>query len=275
GDFDWAGKRYRGIHQPLISKELWDKVQEVMAGKGKRNTHRQKHDWAFHGLVSCGHCGSAMVAEIKKGKYVYYHCTGYKGKCPEKYVREEELDRQFGEALKAISLDDDVVRWIVAALKESRKDEKAYHERAVSTLQSRYQKLQDRIDAMYIDKLDGRISQEMYDKKSEEWKHEQFDIVRRIESHQKANHNYIDSGVRTLELAQKAYSLYEKQNLAEKRSLLNFLLSNSVWRNGRLIPSYKKPFDLIVEAKQQAVDNSEDPGPGFDETAKNEIWRRG
>ena len=30
-----------------------------------------------------------MVGEIKKNRYVYYHCTGYKQKCPERYTREE------------------------------------------------------------------------------------------------------------------------------------------------------------------------------------------
>jgi hypothetical protein len=32
------------------------------------------------------------VGEIKKSRYVYYHCTGYKGKCPDPYVREEVLE---------------------------------------------------------------------------------------------------------------------------------------------------------------------------------------
>jgi site-specific DNA recombinase len=31
----------------------------------------------------------ALVGEKKKGKYVYYRCTGNKGKCPEPYAREE------------------------------------------------------------------------------------------------------------------------------------------------------------------------------------------
>ena len=51
------------------------------------------YNWAFQGLMFCGHCGCALVAEIKKKRYVYYHCTGNKGKCPEKWVREEEVAR--------------------------------------------------------------------------------------------------------------------------------------------------------------------------------------
>jgi hypothetical protein len=64
-----------------------------------------KHDWAFQGILSCGHCGCALVAELKKQQYVYYHCTGKRGKCPEKYAREEDIAEQFGNAIKAIQLD--------------------------------------------------------------------------------------------------------------------------------------------------------------------------
>jgi len=40
-----------------------------------------------------------MVGEIKKGRYVYYHCTGYKQKCGEPYVREEVLKAKFSHLL--------------------------------------------------------------------------------------------------------------------------------------------------------------------------------
>ena len=91
GEFLWNGKSYAGTNEPIVSRELFDRVQDVMLEKGKCLTGKQKHSWPFQGLLSCGHCGCAMVAEIKKGKYVYYHCTGNKGKCPEKWVREEEV----------------------------------------------------------------------------------------------------------------------------------------------------------------------------------------
>jgi hypothetical protein len=41
-----------------------------------------------------------MVGEVKKGRYIYYHCSGYKGKCPEPYVREEVLSEQFSALLE-------------------------------------------------------------------------------------------------------------------------------------------------------------------------------
>ena len=83
GDFVWDGKHCPGTHESIVSKELWDNGQRVWYTKGNRRTRHQKHWWAFRGLVSCGHWGCALVAEKKKGKYVYYHCTGNKGKCGE------------------------------------------------------------------------------------------------------------------------------------------------------------------------------------------------
>ncbi|MER8613162.1 zinc ribbon domain-containing protein [Mesorhizobium sp. M1216] len=58
--------------------------------------------------MTCARCGCAVVAEIKKGKYIYYHCTGHSDKgrggyaeCRRKYVREEVLEEAFGRSKPA------------------------------------------------------------------------------------------------------------------------------------------------------------------------------
>ncbi|MEN6521076.1 MAG: recombinase family protein [Armatimonadota bacterium] len=272
GDFDWDGQTYHGIHEPIVLRELWEKVQDVLHENGNRRIHQQKHEWAFQGLVSCGHCGCALVAEKKNGRYVYYHCTGHKGKCPEKYVREEELTEQFGEALKAIKLDGDVLEWVISALKSSHEDEKRYHNEIIASLQRDYARLQHRLDQMYVDKLDGKISQEFYDQKSAEWRNEQSEIRRKMEKHENANYSYMDEGIKILELANRAWELYEKQEMTEKRRLLDFVFSNSTWAGGKLTPNYKKPFDLISEAVKMQAEEEERTGKKFDKTAQNENW---
>ncbi len=246
GGFNWAGKHYRGKHEPIITKELFDSVQIALAHRGRHLTRHQRHNWAFQGLLSCGHCGCTLTAEIKKGRFVYYHCTGHKGKCPERYAREEEVARQFGNALRAIRMDDEVLKWVVTALKESHGDERRHHDEAIARLQRQCQRLQTRLDAMYVDKLDGKVSQDFFDCKNDEWRTEQADILREIEKHQNANRYYLDEGIRLLELSQKAASLYEKQEMKEKRRILDFVFSNSSWKDGRLIPSYRKPFDMLA-----------------------------
>ena len=117
-------------------------------------------------------------------------------------------------------------------------------------LQKQREKLQVRIDAMYEDKLDGRITQEFYDRKSNLWREEQENILRKIEKHQNANRTYLNEGVRLLELAQNAVKLYEKQEMSEKHKILNFVVSNSIWKHGRLTPIYRKPFDMILKTNR-------------------------
>jgi len=162
-------------------------------------------------------------------------------------LRREELDRQFRDALGAITMDEEVVTWVITALKESHADEKRNHDESVDRLQKQYLTLQKRLEAMYIDKLDGKVSHEYFDRQSEEWRDEQSKLSAEMAAHQNANVNYIDSGVRILELAQRAEMLYGNQTLHEKRRILRFVFSNSAWKDGRLEPAYKKPFDFLME----------------------------
>ena len=81
GWFDWNGKLIQGKHEALVPVELWERVQGVLDGRFSKKAKRGKHDFAFSGLIACRACGCAVVGEIKKERYVYYHCTGYADKC--------------------------------------------------------------------------------------------------------------------------------------------------------------------------------------------------
>src|ERR1700694_5589093 len=207
--------------------------------------HPIKHDFAFSGLVSCGHCGCSFVGEIKKGRYVYYHCTGYKGKCPEPYTREEVLAERFAGQLEGLALDADVVGWVAAALRESHAGEKQEREEAIARLQADYDQIQTRLDAMYLDKLDGRIDAPFFDRKAADWRREQDGILRNIQVHQDADQSYIEDGIQLLELASDAHELFLEQEPREKRRLLAFMVSSASWKEGELSVNLRQPFNLI------------------------------
>src|ERR1039458_765814 len=72
--------------QAAVAEPQFGYEQHVPTVKRVENkTRKVKHDFAFTSLVHCGHCGCHLVGELKKGRYVYYHCTGNRGKCPEPY----------------------------------------------------------------------------------------------------------------------------------------------------------------------------------------------
>src|SRR6202023_4446977 len=99
-------------------------------------------------------------------------------------------------------------------------------EDAIKRHQVVYKRLHDRINAMYVDKLDGLIDTAFFEKMSNQWREEQNRCLREIDRHQNADKSYKDEGVQLLELARNAQRLFAMQKPREKRRLLNFVLSN-------------------------------------------------
>ncbi len=257
GEFRYKGKLYQGTYDPLISKELWEKVQEILQDRGTRKPRQVKHNFAFQNLIRCGHCGCALVGEIQKKKYIYYHCTYYKGKCDEPYVREEVLEEKFLEVLQRLHFDKEVLDLVKIAIIENHQTEKITHQEAIDRLRSQYDRMQRRIDTAYEDRLDGRISVSDYDQKVAKWRFEQDQMLQSMQDHQQANEAYLEGGVTLLELASHAADLFAQQPAKEKRRLLDFVLSNSTWKNGELTVEYRQPFDMIaLEANECAQEKA-------------------
>jgi hypothetical protein len=253
----------------MVTRDLWERVQGVLDGRHAKKHQRVTHDFAFSGLIACGHCGCSIVGEIEKQRYVYYHCTGYKGRCEEPYVREEVISQQFSELLGRLTFDEEVLALVRDALHASHADEKREHEAAIGRLRAEYDRLQSRRHAMYVDKLDGKVDVAFFDRMSAEWRAEQDRCLREIERHQAADRSYLDEGVQLFELARNAQRLFEKQEPREKRRLLNFLVSNCTWKGGELVADLRQPFDLLAETTAIAAQATAGNRPDL---AKTEIW---
>jgi hypothetical protein len=89
--------------------------------------------------------------------------------------------------LGRLSFDDEVLEWVREALRASHAEERREHEGAIEWLQIEHKRLQSRLDAMYIDKLDGRVDPTFHDRMSRSWREEQTRCLREIERHQAAN----------------------------------------------------------------------------------------
>ena len=82
-------------------------------------------------------------------------------------------------------------------------------------------------------------------------------IQKNIRRHRAVNRVYLDEGIKIIELAQKAVFLYDKQEMLEKRRLLEFVCSNSTYMHEQLTVEYRKSFDLLADmnAKHQRICN--------------------
>jgi hypothetical protein len=131
--------------------------------------------------------------------------------------------------------------------------ERREHDEAIKRHQAEYKRLQDRIHAMYVDKLDGLVDAAFFDKMSNQWREEQNRCQREIDRHQSAEQSYMDEGVQILELARNAQRLFERQEPRQKRRLLNFVLSNCTWEDGEVVATFRQPFDCLFFGFQTFV----------------------
>jgi len=115
GTFEYpkgGGQWYTGKHIPIITKELFDNVQEQMMNYALRGEHKE---FAFTKLMTCGLCGSGITADEKFKRqnngnihrYVYYGCTRFKDKnCKSGWISESDLIEQLAGLMDKIDLDE-------------------------------------------------------------------------------------------------------------------------------------------------------------------------
>lgn len=119
GEFEYprgSGQWYKGKHEPIISKELFNKVKSQL--KGNELKTRTDKEFAFTKLMTCGLCDSGISADekykkLKNGKtntHIYYGCTKSKDKnCKNGYINETELIKQLQKVIDKIKLKENVV----------------------------------------------------------------------------------------------------------------------------------------------------------------------
>ena len=120
-----------------------------------------------------------------------------------------------------------------------------FHRTLLESCQKDYQKYESRIEAMYEDKLDGRITESFYSKKRDEFRTKQKEISDRISKLGIADEEYYLTSEYVLQLATRAYDLFRSFEAEEKRQLLKLMLQNLELDGQRAEFEVEKPFDKV------------------------------
>jgi site-specific DNA recombinase len=250
GTFRWHEKEYEGNHEPLISRSLFDRVQEQLNDKGHMQT---KRFFPYRGIITCGYCGSGITAALAKGKYVYYRCTEAHGRCEQRYVREERLGDRLLSVVESVRMTRQQVTDLMNLMEERRGERARTREERLGGLKSRRDALARRREAAYEDKLDGRIGEERWSTLDRKWGQEDFQLKCEAEAMGLVEEPSRDDIGATLELLQRAPDLYIRQSAAERARLLKVLVWNCAMKGEDVSPVYRKPFDLVAQGVSSAV----------------------
>lgn len=270
-------------HQPIISQELFDKVQEAMnEAAAKRNAYKQQeapetdHREVFREKVYCGDCGSMMRGckglgraneDGERKAFIYYDCGKFldsgRAVCSAHYVRQEEIMDTLRNALDtqlcaAIDFE--------ALVKEVQAMPKVVHyessmKNQLTSIQSKRRHMELRLEQLIVDLTDGLIDKQEYayakQKYNEEYEHLLEEENRLFTSSRRLGNIVAssDKWIRTLK---------EYRSIPDiDRKAVDFLVKRIKIYPGKrieLILNYEDPFRLVSEYLEQIPEVVENVG---------------
>jgi hypothetical protein len=245
----WNGKEFDGKHKPIITEQLFNEVQEKL--KCKYKAGQQKiHFHTFKGLVKCAECGCLVSWETQKG-HNYGRCKGYKPCTRKSYIKEEIVIEKLDELMSKIKpRDQAVVDWIVKALKAKNEDKKDYSASTRESLTNALKQIENRLDKMYEDKLDGLISGDYFQTKSSEFSKRKKEIIADMGKLENTIDDYYRIGVEVHELAYNARNLFHshKATFDDRRTLIGRIFGDMQLNPGQNFEArYSPAFQFLSE----------------------------
>lgn len=238
----------------LITKELFDKCQDVRLGRKKTPTKLLSRDFIFKGLLRCKNCGCSITPEIKtkpSGKtFTYYSCTNAKRTCQRVYMPEKGLLEPVYGILEGLNgITEEIQNTLVKELRESTEAEITFHKAQINRIRNEYEHLKqkdDRLLEMYLDG-DKSITRDIYDKKHQEYNNKLQLLNIELEEYTKADFDYQTTVAAVLSLARRAKSIFESSETHEKRAFINYLLQNPTLNGKKLEFTIRSPFNHLLD----------------------------
>jgi len=251
GVFRFNNEIYQGTHEPIISKKLFDSVQQVMNNRGKKKRKR-KHEFAFSGLMRCGNCGCLITAEKQKG-HNYYRCTKKKQICNEKYLREENLVEQMKDFIQKVSIPDKWAENMLTKLDKEKEQAKRESEIFVQNLQNQKVEVEQKIENLldlYIE--GGVLTLEEYQAKKQKLLNEKLDIEQKLRDFEQMGNNWLEPMKEMIFEAKQAKILLPQGDNQQILTFLKNVGSNFILKDKKFNFAFKIGWRALAEGEPNA-----------------------
>ena len=253
GHFRYAGEVHEGKHEPIITKKLFDDVQEVINKRWRYSpTQNEAMPKAYMGLLRCAGCGGGITAEVQKG-HTYYRCTkkNKRGKCLQPYVREEVLDAQITDLLKPYSLRADWADDMLELVKQEKKQVAQSAAQLAAQKQTEIEKINLRLQKLLDSFLDELIDRETFTVEKAKLMSQKKTLEEQKTRLMAGRADWLEPFQNWIISAKNADKIAVSASLQQKRVLaLEVFGSNLVLDCKKARGSCIKPWSLLVEFSQ-------------------------
>ena len=162
--------RERGSFAPLVSEELFGRVQDMLDGKRLSVAAHQRNnpDFPLRVFVTCGACGTPLTGSWsrgrKGGRYAYYRCRN--SRCRAVNVRRESLERDFAALLERLAPERRYMRLFKEIVRHVWKQRVAASESILRAAKGKLAELENRKNRLVDFLLEGRLDQRTYDEQT-------------------------------------------------------------------------------------------------------------
>ena len=230
-----SGESYLGVHEPLVTTALFERVQ--MRLDGKMNAKVAVHDFQFRRMIACGQCGYRVIGESQKG-HVYYRCHA----CIGQSIREEAVQTAIEASLVRISLAEDEVEEVRQLASVHTVDWAAERQNLLRAASIQLDNVKDRLGRLMDIYLDGEVDRKLFEEKKLTLLLKQKSLEEersRIQSGEQTTAQNIDG---YLELVKTLSLSYGLANTNEKRILLKTITSNLSLHEKNIVVELRSPF---------------------------------
>lgn len=211
----------KGIHEPLISEELFYEVQDILEGRSpnRPTKNTMKEELPLRGFLECRICGKNISGSASRGnggKYFYYHCTCG---CRERY-KADVANKAFVELLKSIKPNPMILEMnceiLLDEFESKFKQEKSELVKVDESIAKNNQRLQNAQRLM----LDGDISSADYKEIKVQIAAANDELLRRKSSLSAGQDNFKDYLRIGASILRNIDEFYSKATLKEKQLLI-------------------------------------------------------
>ncbi|MBI2755076.1 MAG: recombinase family protein, partial [Betaproteobacteria bacterium] len=240
-----TGETYQGVHEPLITKRLFDQVQAVLRSRTKNQG--LKHEFLFRRFLRCVHCGYRLIGELQKG-HTYYRCQT-KG-CPRTCLREEVVSAQIDAALSSIKVEPHELEalreecFLIVSESDVSLEQSATAMRlSISQADDRIRRLTD----AYIDRL---IDKDLFEERKTALLQERLQLQERLDDVLAGQPKLAANVNEFLELVGSLVGKENPANPAENRDLLEKATSNRGIDQKNLVYSWKPQYTVLAAREE-------------------------